>query len=1329
MPSVGVLKFFDPVTDDIEIWVLTFRSYLTANAIDSSKNEERCRAILLSTLGMNTMQLLVSLIAPDKPDTKSLDDLIHILEHHFKPSPKAIAERFKFMGRRQKQGETVSQYLAELRNLAATCKFNDLDNRLRDQFIFGILSESAQKKLFTKSDDIKLKDVIAVAHAEELSEISTSIIRARSQPTTSSSMEQVNKVQMKKSQWQKSEHQGNKFKNSQKGNGHSSSKSCPNCGSSSHASSKDCPHKDVTCHSCGKKGHFSKLCRSKGNSNGNQSSSKAAATSYVEIRTVESTHSVEETISKKKIWINVEINGIPHSMEFDTGCERSILSEDFWSHHLQSKKLKKSSVTFKTYTDQLFSPIGELLCNIDYPYLNQSIQHSIPVSKGTSLFGRDLVRKLKLDWKSIASQCNKVKTNSEEVSLSIESLLHEYEDIFSEPKGHIKGFKAKILLKDDATPKFLKARPIPYALLPKVDKELIEMESLGVIERIDHSDWASPLVVVPKPNGKIRITGDFKNTVNSQLNITQYPIQCPEQLFISVSGGEKFSKLDGRNAYHQLELEESCKKFLVINTHRGLYRYKVLPQGVSSSPAIFQEFADKLLQGVPQSGSYIDDVLCSAANDQEHLSRLKSIFQRMRESNYYLSKDKCQFMQDHVSFLGHILSKHGIHTDPKKIEDIVTIQAPENVSELKSFIGLINFYGKFVKAFADICEPLYRLTRSDEPWSWTKQCQDAFEKVKKALTSSEVLVHFDPSKPIGISCDASQKGLGIVLYHQFGEGKQVIERPIAYASRIMSDTEQRYSQIEREGLSIIYGLQKFYKFLCGRKFILITDHQPLLAIFGPKTSLQAYVAARLHRWSLYLSQFQYTIQYRRTTDHGNADALSRLPSQSCPEIIDEAYEVKFIASEQVDALPVNFKTIRKATATDKCLSKVLICVQSRWPNEQKDDQMKPFFIRQNELSIEQGVLMWGIRVVIPATLRPKILQDLHESHFGIVKMKSLARQFVWWPNIDSDIEHLGKSCTECCQSRPDPPSAPLHPWQYPERPWQRLHIDLAGPFLNRMWLVIMDASTKWPEVFDINNNSTSSHVIMKIRETLTRFGLPDQIVSDNGPQFTSEEFQRFCANNGIRHTTSSVYHPRSNGEAERFVQTFKQSMKKSKGDVSLRLQCFLFHYRLTPHSTTGSAPSELLMGRRPRSLLDLIRPDVHLAVAQSQDRQVASFNKSTRSRYFEEGEDVWVKTHFKNEKKWTLGKIIKSLGPVTYLVSINGSPIKRHVDHIYPAQKLEFDLAKSPTPQPSPYKTAPESTTIIDEPVNEDASSSNTTLDTSGQRPKRVIKPIDRLGI
>ncbi|XP_011883701.1 PREDICTED: uncharacterized protein K02A2.6-like, partial [Vollenhovia emeryi] len=1321
MSTVGNLKPFDPAIDDIEVWIRTFKAFLLANNMDYSPvspEEEpssaktlmarKCVATLLSTLGLSVVGTLISLLSPEEPEEKTLEELFSNLRTHYKPAPKALAERYRFMSRKQNQGESTAQYLAELRRLAINCKFDtDLDTRLRDQFIFGLRNEVAQKQLFTRPDEIKLEEVVAITTAHELSDQSLSLIRG-----STHQREEVNKIRNISRQKENQDKKNGKSSNNWK-----SRKECTRCGSTDH-NPYNCPHKDSKCYACGKQGHLACKCRNGSQKQGQETKKQIKQNNMIDIRTAEVLSSSQS--AQRKIWITVKVNGIPHRMEMDTGCERSIISKEFWEE-LGKPALAKSTLQFRTYTNQIFYAMGELECNLNYN--NKTIKHVFPITRGSSLFGRDLLHKINVNWSEIVAQCNYI-----DKSLSLQEVLKEFADIFEEPKGYIKNFKAKIILKDDAIPKFMKPRPIPYAIQEKVNRELDLMEKSGVIKRIDHSEWASPLVVVPKPNRRVRITGDLKNTVNS--HVTQYPLATPEQIFHTVSGSNIFSKLDGNNAYHQMEVEEECKKFLVVNTHRGLYQYNVLPQSIASSPAIFQEFADKMLQDVRGTSTYIDDTLAGGKSEKEHLQILRRIFKRMREYNFYLSKEKCELCRPHVEFLGHILSEKSIHTDPNKIAAIEIIQRPQNVTELKSFLGLVNFYNKFVPNFASFCEPLYRLTRNEVEWQWTSKCETAFNRVKSTLSGAPILTNFDPDLAIGISCDASSIGVGSVLFHRCQEGGKMIERPIAFASRVLSAAEKNYSQIEKEGLAIICALKKFYRYLCGRRFILITDHKPLLSM-GPKTSLQPYAAARLHRWNVYMSQFEYDIEYRPTVEHGNADALSRLPDKNIPREEEDSKDIKLITTENIEMLPVTLKEIRTATARDKVLSKVLSFISSKWPNSigKEDEDLHSYFRKREELTIQQGVIMWGIRVVIPYTLQKKLLQSLHETHTGIVKMKGLARQYIWWPNMDKEIEDIAKSCTSCCASRPDPPSAPLHPWQFPEKPWQRLHIDLAGPLQNRMFLIIMDAHTKWPEVYDMHGDTTSKKVIEKLRDCFVRFGIPEQIISDNGRQFVSAEFKRFCRNNGIRHTTSSAYHPRTNGEAERFVQTFKKAVSKSEGELIFRVQRFLFSYRCTPHTTTGTLPAELLIGRRPRNVFDLVKPDVQRTVAAAQARQEKNYNSRVRNRKFEEGEKIWVRTYYKNEAKWSLGVIVKVLGPVTYLVRVGDQSYKRHVDQIYNAMPIRVNPGEEEEEEALPdntqIKQESESTPSgsDEEQENFETAESSDTSEAEQPSPQRSLEP------
>ncbi|XP_051734765.1 uncharacterized protein K02A2.6-like [Ctenopharyngodon idella] len=304
----------------------------------------------------------------------------------------------------------------------------------------------------------------------------------------------------------------------------------------------------------------------------------------------------------------------------------------------------------------------------------------------------------------------------------------------------------------------------------------------------------------------------------------------------------------------------------------------------------------------------------------------------------------------------------------------------------------------------------------------------------------------------------------------------------------------------------------------------------------------------------------------------------------------------------MDALPVCSSDIRKETKPDPILCRVkeMVATGSFPSTKDSENVLKPYLTRKEELSLMQDCLMWGQRVIFPSNLRQRVLEDLHTGHPGVVKMKASARSYIWWPNIDSKIEEKSKTCMSCQQNQKSPCLSPLHPWAWPEAPWQRIHVDFAGPFEGQMFLVIVDTHSKWPEVH-VMDSTTSSKTIQVLRGLFSRYGIPETLVSDNGPQFTSEEFGCFLKTNGVKHVRSTPFHPATNGRAELFIQTFKHSLKASKEPVPLqqRLDSFLLQYRNTPHSTTKETPAMLFLHHRLSTRLDLLKPSVKRTVEQS----------------------------------------------------------------------------------------------------------------------------------
>ena len=491
--------------------------------------------------------------------------------------------------------------------------------------------------------------------------------------------------------------------------------------------------------------------------------------------------------------------------------------------------------------------------------------------------------------------CHQISSLSSEVS----SLCTKYANLFKDELGTVSSHKATLQVNPEAMPKFHKARPVLFAIKDAIGAELDRLECEGIL-KVNHSTWAAPIVAVPKKDGKFRICGDYKVTVNKSLDIDQYPLPKPADLFAILAGGQLFTKLDLTQAYQQLLLDENSQQYTTINTHQGLYQYTRLPFGISSAPAIFQKTMDVILQGIPHVCCYIDDILVTGVNKHEHLQSLEEVLCRLEHNNLRIKKSKCEFFKDSVEYLGHSVDAQGLHTLPSKVEAILKAPDPRNLQQLRSFLGLLNYYGKFIPNLASIVHPLNHLLQKDAKWVWTSDCAQAFAAAKEVLNSSQVLAHYDPTLPIAMAGDASAYGIGSVISHVLPDGS---ERPIAFASQTLSASEKNNCQLEKEALSLVFGVKKFHQYLYGRKFTLITDHKPLLAILGPKKGIPPLAAARLQRWAILLSAYNYDIQFKSTSTHANADGLSRLPI-SDTMTADQSVEVSLFNVAQINSLPV-----------------------------------------------------------------------------------------------------------------------------------------------------------------------------------------------------------------------------------------------------------------------------------------------------------------------------------------------------------------------------------------------------------------------------------------
>ena len=998
----GSLSTFDATQEDWVEYAERLQHYFVANGIDK---EDVQRAILLTNVGPSTYRLAKTLSLPKKPTDYTFAQLVQMVTAHFHPKPSPIMKRFEFNTRSQEEGESVAVFVAALRSIAEHCEYKDdiLPDMLQDRIVCGIRDKAVQRSLL-KESKLTYESALDTALAAEAAAHDCKQLQDRQKPLLP-----VNRMNHKPGTGSKKI----------PGGGASAQSDCYRCGGKHQAA--QCRFKEYECHFCRKKGHLASVCRKKKARSSKPEDSMDKSNANVVEGEEESPEYPLFNISKctpsKPLLVKVLINGVSINMELDTGASVSLMGEDTYRLIQDSaSSLQQSSVKLHTYTGEPIKVIGATDVTVEHNDQSMTLPLIVMKGEGPPLLGRNWLSVLKLDWQHIF----RVESNR-----SLQDVLTRFKEVFNEGLGTVLGVKAKIHVSPQATPIFHKARPVPYSLKSKIEEELDRLLREGIIEPVRFSNWAAPIVPVPKGDGTIRICGDYKVTTNRVANLDKYPLPRIEDLFASLSGGQTFSKLDLSHAYQQVELEEDSCEFTIINTHKGLFRYNRLPFGIASAPAIFQRVMDTLLQGIPGVCVYLDDILISGQSEEEHLARLSEVLRRLAESGMRLKEEKCNFLLSSVEYLGHVISSKGLSTSDTKVTAISNAPSPTNVSELRSFLGMVNYYGKFLPDLATILSPLYSLLQKNKKWSWEKPQETAFRTIKELLKSSRVLVHFDPNLPLVLSCDASPYGVGAVLAHQMPDGE---ERPVGFASRSLTLTERKYSQLDKEALAIIFAVKKYHQFLYGRQFALKTDHKPLVHIFSEKKATPVLASGRIQRWALALGAYSYTIQYREGKNNVCADAMSRLPLKSTFTLTPKPKELIHLM-EYLDTSPTTSMQIKQWTDRDPELSKVRDWILSVWPEKEvTDDIYLPYWRRRYELNVEDGCLLWGNRVVIPKRGREAVIKMLHEGHTGIVRMKSFARSYVWWPGIDADLEQCVKLCASCQIQRKSPPVVPLHPW-------------------------------------------------------------------------------------------------------------------------------------------------------------------------------------------------------------------------------------------------------------------------------------------------------------
>ena len=1127
------------------------RFEILATAMGIANNAARKKALLLHVSGEEVFDIVLTFTDAQRgaESEEGYVALKQSLATYFEPKKNIDYETFKFRQAKQSDGETVDSFCTRLRQLGATCEFANLNREIKGQILQGCSSNRLRRRALR--DDTDLDGLLKLARSLELSDV---------QAQEMEKAETANFIKGKG--FKKQSHERVQKSKNTKSSKTGSKESCGWCGDDERHPKRECPAKDRDCKLCGKIGHYAKVCRSE-----RKPTHRRRAMQVTE-ETVQHTDSSAEDSDEytfgvgKTPTVELEINGKTAKFFVDTGASINILDEKTAKQLML--KLEPTQAKVHAYgASQPLTIAGKATATVAYKSQSKQKETFFVVKSqlGGNLLSSFTAQELGLVH--FAFSCQR-------------SIPDSYPDLY-EGIGKMNDQKVTLYVDKDVKPVCQPHRRIPYHMRKKVEAELQRLEDLDIIEKVDGpTPWVSPIVVAPKPKSpdEIRLCVDMR-IPNQAIKRTRHIMPTVDDILMQLNQSTVFSKLDLNAGYHQLELTEESRNITTFTTHVGLRRYKRLNFGVTSAAEIFQNAIAEMLSDIPNALNTSNDILIHGRDQEEHDKTLIQVLDRIREKGLTLNKRKCEYNKDSIEFYGFIFGKDGISADEKKIDAIKKMPRPTTPKEVRSFLGMTNYIARFIPQYADITKPLRDLTRKAAEWNWTQEQEKAFLKLKEQVTKPQTMAYFDDKSQTEVIVDASPIGLGAILAQEDKRGQRKI---IAYASRALTDVESRYSQTEREALAVVWACEHFHLYLFGQNFTVISDHKPLEGIFNRPMSR---TNVRIERWCIRLQSYDFVLRYKPGDDNP-ADFLSRHPVNSAnantphETKIAEDY-IAFVASHTV---PKSMTTaeVKNATERDAVLQDLMKAVQTgRW-----NDRLQPFHRFKEELSVYDGLVFRGARLIIPETLQMKVVTIAHQAHQGIVKTKQCIREKVWFPNIDRMVEETVSSCIPCQASNHKSEREPIIATPLPARPWSSLSMDFAGPINGDYAMVLIDEYSRYPEV-EIISSVSASTVLPRLENIFARQGIPDIIKTDNGPPFNGKEFSDFAASFGFTHRKVTPFHPEANGEVERFMRTLNQMIRSASVQQTSwkrRIPTFLRIYRGTPHASTKVSPFEALTGRK-----------------------------------------------------------------------------------------------------------------------------------------------------
>ena len=1112
-------------------------------------------------------------------------------------------------------------------------------------------------------------------------------------------------------------------KRGQKGKQEKQRKICSYCGTK-HDKGK-CPAYNTKCTNCSKWHHFASVCRSGSNepqkedrrpqksSRGHQRSKQShhiaeeeeePDDSDLDSDTYSETYLVKKSVKSKYIVLpevkmpyQTSYTELP--IQIDNGSEVNCMRKQDLCRIDPHAKIERTHTKLKAYGDSTLIPLGKAEVDVKINGKEKRAEFIVIEEASGSLLSGQLSEELGLisvKRELLVNQVNRKPVSKEEIT-------KEYRDVFH-GLGRIGEYR--IELKENAKPTQDAPRTVPVALRSELKERLKEMESDGILEKVtEPTDWVNSAVYVKRPNKKLRVCLDPRR-LNQSVRIPKYRMPTLEDITPELSKVRIFSVCDAKDGFLQIELDQESSLLTTFHTPFGRYCWKRMPFGICSAPEEFQRRVLEIIEDLTGVYAIADDCLIVGQGDTmeeataDHDKNFTAFLEKCRESNLKLNLSKLKFRLTSVKYHGHILSSEGLSPDPEKVEAIQGMPRPKDKAETRRLLGMITYLSKFIPQLSEVTQPLREITKQDHQFLWSSQHEKSLDKVKDLICKSPCLKYFDVNEECTLETDASEYGLGAILT-QHG-------RPVAYASRTLTETERRYSQQEKECLSLVFGCQRFDQYLFGNeKVTAFTDHQSLQTILRKPINT---APKRIQRMMLRLQRYKLNVIYKKGSTMYVSDHLSRSPleksksNKSDWEIFTVQAEEQFTREVEETTTDlyhnvgdVTLKQVKKATSADPTLQKLANSIARGFPTDKSllEPELKNYWPYRDELSVEDGAIYRGVRVLIPAALRPDMLKKIHSSHLGVEATIRKARDSIYWPSIHNDITSICLHCQTCQAHQPSNSKEPMKSQPIPQRRWQICSTDLFT-LKTTDYLIVVDNLTKYWEVEQLPN-TTANEIVQKTKAIFARQGIPELLISDNGAQYTSKEYKVFKNEWGFEHYTSSPHHSQGNGTAEAAVKVVKRMFKKADDPYLAILE-----HRCTPDAT-GYTSSQKLNSRKIRSTVPIKPSELEPKTVPTQEiikSQILSKqrNKEQYDRHakplpsLQVGDCIRARLHPKSQKEWTPATVTEEHGG-SYTIKAGSNEYRRNRVHCRKSTQL------APISEEAPMMQIPDSTETNQPPV------------------------------